>query len=110
MRQWLPSCLQQYMCISVPLDTEDASVRHMFLQVLSLERKTCQVKTFHALDDTLPEDAMYDIRAQPVERWRPPFADDACSPGTDAEVYVYRDPEQLDVLALCGGGMDNRSR
>lgn len=108
MRQWLAASLAQYSYISVPVDNGDEALDYAFFQVLSLERRTLQLKTFEAEQGGREGELLYSITVQPLERWRAPALADKSAPSREAEVFVYFEPTKIDILRLASGGVDNR--
>ena len=98
MRQRLSACLQPFSMVSVPAVDSEGRTMPKFLQVLALESKPILVKTLNVEE----ERGLYNISAQPYERWCP-VADERHRVGDEADVFAVEDPTALDVIQLCGG-------
>ena len=105
MRQWLHACLVQFSWVSVPTTDEQGNSDYMIFQVLTTERRTKYLKTFRSSGEADPDDALYNVTAQFVERWRGTSGD--CLP-KGLEMFVFNDPEIVDILSLCSGGRNRR--
>ena len=110
MRGFLASSLEVNTYYTVLQDAESAGESRTFraVQVLELETKPVLVKTFS--DDVATTDTrLYEVSVQALEIWNPPqVLDDRIPP--ELETFILDDPSLIDILALAGDKITDRSR
>jgi hypothetical protein len=98
MRQWLLAALQVYQFLSLPARGEDDNIFIVFVQVLSLELNPILLDVSQRkLNEEMPQ---FEIAVQTLERWAPPVEERVLR--AQEEVFVYSDPQMVDILRLTG--------
>ena len=99
--------VNEYYSIPVPGE-EEGGIADLFFQVLAMESRPVIISTFTTEADEERGMGLYTLIVQVCERWRPQSPLANIAPGVAEEVFVLRDPEDMDVLGICSGATDRR--
>ena len=90
---------------SLPTRTEGGLQRTSVVQVLSVNQR---LLTIRGLPDSPEEEpGLFDISAQPLQIWRGP--DDGQELPAQLEVFLFQEPEDIDVLLVTGADPECRA-